>query len=39
MKREGFNILWRSLNRAEKNEIRAAWLARIDDFLLSAGQE
>lgn len=31
--REGFNALWETLAQAERDEIRAAWLERIDDLL------
>jgi hypothetical protein len=31
--REGFNVLWDMLDKAERDEIRAAWLERIDDLL------
>jgi hypothetical protein len=31
--REGFNALWGTLGKAEREEIRAAWVERIDDLL------
>ena len=31
--REGFSVLWDMLDKAERDEIRAAWLERIDDLL------
>ena len=31
--REGFNVLWDMLDKSERDEIRAAWLERIDDLL------
>jgi hypothetical protein len=31
--RKGFNVLWDMLDKVERDEIRAAWLERIDDLL------
>jgi hypothetical protein len=31
--REGFAVLWDTLDNVERDEIRAAWLERIDDLL------
>ncbi|HYH84539.1 MAG TPA: hypothetical protein VEX60_03595 [Pyrinomonadaceae bacterium] len=32
-RREGFKVLWKALDEAEKKNIRTAWLETIDDLL------